>query len=227
MNPLPPIKNNLISRCILLIFIISGCTRLVPMEVPHYEPYPIFRSGAVGIYMSPELEKYKISYNPKNDCSLNIYFCSFYTYVYPLGERFRSILHKVTKSMFKDIYIYDSLEKFEHDYQDGKFQYILSVQSLEGDIKISTKRESWRCYQLLFDLAPQGMPLVSSCRIKAVLASRKKQNGKVFSIPLEAKASEKIITPSLSCDKQYFTSTANQAFSQIASDYAQMISHVF
>jgi hypothetical protein len=111
--------------------------------------------------------------------------------------------------------------------QAGKFKKILSVKSIEGTVKVSTKRDFWRCYQPLFDLAPKGMPLVSSCRIRVVLASRKDKNGKVFTFTLEASGKDRITTPSLRCSAEYFAPAANQAFSDLASQYAQMVTHLF
>jgi hypothetical protein len=197
------------------------------VEIPPYRQDSFFRSGAIGIYMSPDLKDYKCSVSPANNCSFNIYFCSFNTYIYNLGEKFEEVLRSVTDSFFDEVYFYNSLEKFEQDYQAGRFKKILSVKSLEGDIGISTNKPSWRCYQPIFDLVPQPTPLTGSCRIKAVLASRKEKNGKIFTFPLEATITGKINTPIMQCDAEYFAPAANRAFSQIASEYAQMISHIF
>lgn len=211
----------------LFLLVLLGCTRQVPVAVPLYKPDIFFRSGAVGIYMSPELKDYKCEISPLNDCSFNIYFCAFNTYVYPLGEQVAEALKTVTGSLFKDVYFYVSLEEFERDYKIGKFQQILSVKSIEGTVKVSTKRDSWRCYQPLFDFAPKGMPLVSSCRMRVVLVSRKANNGKLFTFTIEASGKDRITTPSLRCSPEYFAPAANQALSDLASKYAQMITHIF
>ena len=218
------------SHLFLVLFhccLLGGCTRQVPGEIPYYEPNLVFRSGAVGIYISPKLQDYTCRISPVNKCSFNIYFCSFNTYVYPIGERIREILQTVTNSLFQDVYLYDSLDELERDYQAGRFQKIVSLKSIEGQVKISTIPESWRCYQPCLDLVPRGTPVVTCCWIKIVLASRKEKNGKVFTYPLEASGKETSNIPPLHCGEEYFAPAANQAFSKLASDYAQMISHIF
>ena len=126
------------------------------MAVPNYKPDLFFRSGAVGIYMSPDLKDYKCEISPLIDCSFNIYFCSFNTYVYPLGEQLAEALQTVTGSLFKDVYFYSSLEDFERDYQAGKFQKILSVKSIEGTVKVSTKRSCSQVHAPGFILQDKG-----------------------------------------------------------------------
>jgi hypothetical protein len=69
-------NNSVLKKQLLLVFLmLLGCTRQVPVAVPLYKPDLFFRSGAVGIYMSPDLKDYKCEISPLNDCSFNIYFC--------------------------------------------------------------------------------------------------------------------------------------------------------